>query len=87
MSALCLTIFVWWELQVKFPVVNLRVLKSATLSVSAVLTFVLGFGLFSAIYVFPLFAQRTLGYSAFQTGLMIMPGVLMGAAISPFWGR
>jgi len=87
LSAVCLTVFVWWELQVKYPVVNLKVLKSATLSVSAVLTFILGFGLFSAIYVFPLFAQRTLGYSAFQTGLMIMPGVLMGAAISPFLGK
>jgi len=86
-SALCLTLFVWWELQIEFPVVNLRVLKSVTLSVSAIMTFVLGFGLFSAIYVFPLFAQRILGYSAFQTGLMIMPGVLMGAMISPFLGK
>ncbi|MBS1660986.1 MAG: MFS transporter, partial [Bacteroidetes bacterium] len=87
LSALCLTIFVWWELQVQFPVVNLKVLRRATLSVSAIMTFVLGFGLFAAIYVFPLFAQRVLGYSAFQTGLMIMPGVLMGAAISPFLGK
>ncbi|HEY6899959.1 MAG TPA: MFS transporter, partial [Puia sp.] len=87
LSALCLTIFIWWELQVQHPVVNLRVLRSATLSVSAIMTFVLGFGLFAAIYVFPLFAQRVLGYSAFQTGLMIMPGVLMGAAISPFLGK
>ena len=86
-SALCLTIFVWWELRVQYPVVNLRVLKSVTLSISAIMTFVLGFGLFSAIYVFPLFAQRILGYSAFQTGLMIMPGVLMGAMISPFLGK
>ncbi|HVU57331.1 MAG TPA: DHA2 family efflux MFS transporter permease subunit [Puia sp.] len=86
-SALCLTVFVWWELRVKFPVVNLRVLRSVTLSISAVMTFVLGFGLFSAIYVFPLFSQRILGYSAFQTGLMIMPGVLMGAMISPFLGK
>jgi DHA2 family multidrug resistance protein len=87
LSALSLTLFVWWELRVKYPVVNLRVLKSVTLSISAIMTFVLGFGLFSAIYVFPLFAQRILGYSAFQTGLMIMPGVLMGAVISPFLGK
>jgi DHA2 family multidrug resistance protein len=86
-SALALTFFVWWQLRAPFPVVNLRVLRSVTLSVSAVMTFVLGFGLFSAIYVFPLLSQRILGYTAFQTGLMIMPGVLMGAAISPFLGK
>jgi len=87
LSALALTFFVWWQLRAPFPVVNLRVLRSVTLSISAVMTFVLGFGLFSAIYVFPLLAQRILGYTAFQTGLMIMPGVLMGAAISPFLGK
>jgi len=87
LSALSLTFFVWWQLRAPFPVVNLRVLRSVTLSVSALMTFVLGFGLFSAIYVFPLLAQRILGYTAFQTGLMIMPGVLMGAAISPFLGK
>lgn len=87
LSALSLTFFVWWELRTKFPVVNLRVLKSVTLSISAIMTFVLGFGLFSAIYVFPLFAQRILGYTAYQTGLMIMPGVLLGAGISPFLGK
>jgi DHA2 family multidrug resistance protein len=87
LSALALTFFVWWQLKVQYPVVNLRVLRSVTLSVSALMTFVLGFGLFGAIYVFPLLAQRILGYTAFQTGLMIMPGVLMGAFISPFLGR
>jgi DHA2 family multidrug resistance protein len=87
LSALSLTFFVWWQMRTRFPVVNLRVLKSVTLSISAVMTFVLGFGLFSAIYVFPLLCQRILGYTAFQTGLMIMPGVLMGAAISPFLGK
>jgi len=87
LSALSLTFFVWWQLRAPFPVVNLRVLRSVTLSVSALMTFVLGFGLFSAIYVFPLLSQRILGYTAFQTGLMIMPGVLMGAAISPFLGK
>jgi DHA2 family multidrug resistance protein len=87
LSSLSLIFFVWWQLRAPFPVVNLKVLRSVTLSISAVMTFVLGFGLFAAIYVFPLLAQRVLGYTAFQTGLMIMPGVLMGAAISPFLGK
>lgn len=86
-AALCLTLFVWWELRTKFPVVNLKVLRSATLSVSAIMTFVLGFGLFGAVFVFPLFAQRIVGYTAFQTGLMLLPGTLLAAFISPFLGK
>jgi DHA2 family multidrug resistance protein len=87
LSGLCLTVLIWWELHVEFPVINFRVLKSTTLSISAVMTFVLGFGLFSAVFVFPLYAQRTIGYSAFQTGTMLLPGTLMAAMISPFLGR
>jgi DHA2 family multidrug resistance protein len=86
-AILGLTLFVWWELRTRYPVVNLRVLKSTTLSVSAIMTFVLGFGLFSAVFIFPLFAQRIIGYTAFQTGLMLLPGTLLGAAISPFLGK
>ncbi|NVM66670.1 DHA2 family multidrug resistance protein [Mucilaginibacter sp. SG538B] len=86
-SAIALILLVWWELTTAYPVINFRVLKSATLSISAVMTFVLGFGLFSAVFVFPLYAQRIIGYSAFQTGTMLLPGTLMAAMISPFLGR
>ena len=86
-SFLSLSILVWWELQIKYPVINLRVLKSPTLAISAIMTFVLGFGLFSAVFVFPLFTQRLIGYSAFQTGIMLLPGTLMAALVSPFLGR
>src|ERR1700744_2391940 len=82
-----LAILIWWELRTKFPVINLRVLKSTTLSISAIMTFVLGFGLFSAVCGFQGDAQRIIGYSAFQTGTMLLPGTLMAAMISPFLGK
>jgi DHA2 family multidrug resistance protein len=86
-SAVSIALLIWWELKIKFPVINLRVLKSTTLSISAIMTFVLGFCLFSAIFVFPLYAQRIVGYTAFQTGTMMLPGTLMAALVSPFLGK
>lgn len=86
-SVLSLSTLIWWELKTPFPVINLRVLKSTTLSISAIMTFTLGFGLFSAVFVFPLYAQRIIGYSAFQTGTMLLPGTLLAAMISPFLGK
>jgi DHA2 family multidrug resistance protein len=65
----------------------LTALSVLCLSVSAIMTFILGFGLFSAVFVFPLFAQRIIGYTAFQTGLMLLPGTLLAALISPFLGK
>jgi DHA2 family multidrug resistance protein len=86
-AVISITVLIWWELKIEYPVINLRVLKSTTLSVSALMTFVLGFCLFSAIFVFPLYAQRIIGYTAFQTGMMMLPGTLMAALISPFLGK
>jgi DHA2 family multidrug resistance protein len=86
-AALALSLLVWWQLKIEHPVINLRVLKSTTLSLSAIMTFILGFGLFSAVFVFPLYAQRIIGYSAFQTGTMLLPGTLMAAMVSPFLGK
>jgi MFS transporter, DHA2 family, multidrug resistance protein len=86
-SVLSLAILIWWELEIKNPIINLRVLKSPTLAISAVMTFILGFGLYSNVFVFPLFSQRLIGYTAFQTGLMLLPGTLLSACISPFLGK
>jgi DHA2 family multidrug resistance protein len=86
-AAICISFLVWWELHISNPIINFRVLRSRTLAISAVMTFILGFGLFSNLFVFPLFSQRLVGYSAFQTGMMLLPGTLIAASISPFLGK
>jgi len=76
-SVVCLTGFVLWELKTENPVVNLRVLKSKTLSVAAFLTFITGLGLFTSIYLTPVVAQRLLGFTPSQTGLLLLPGAVI----------
>ncbi|KAI9447053.1 drug resistance transporter, EmrB/QacA subfamily [Russula earlei] len=72
-----LVLFVWWELRVKSPVVNLRVLKSRNLSIAAVLTFISGIGLFSSVFLTPVFSQRLLNFTPTQTGLLLLPGACL----------
>lgn len=74
---IALTTFVLWELHVPYPVVNLRVLKSKQLFIAAILTFVSGLGLFTTIYLTPVFAQRLLGFTPTQTGLLLLPGSII----------
>lgn len=76
-SIICLTGFILWELSIKDPVVNLRVLRSKTLSVAAILTFVTGLGLFTSVYLTPIVAQRLLGFTPSQTGLLLLPGAIL----------
>ena len=69
--------FVWRQLTIPNPVVNLRVLKSSSLSMAAILTFVTGIGLFSSVYLTPVFAQQLLHFTPSQTGLLLLPGALL----------
>ena len=47
----------WWELRVSQPIVNPWVLRSPTLAVASVLTFVTGVGLFTSVYLTPVFSS------------------------------
>jgi DHA2 family multidrug resistance protein len=76
-AALGIVGFLWWELTTEFPIVNLRVLKSRPLAVSAVLTFVTGMGLFTSVYLTPVFAQRLLHFPVLDTGLLLLPGAIL----------
>ncbi|AHF91344.1 major facilitator transporter [Opitutaceae bacterium TAV5] len=82
-----LAAFVMWELHAKNPAVNLRVLKNRSLTVAALLTFVVGFGLFGSTYAVPVFSQQIIGMTAYETGLLMMPGALAAMVMSPISGR
>ncbi|WP_259070569.1 DHA2 family efflux MFS transporter permease subunit [Mucilaginibacter sp. X4EP1] len=76
-SVITLTSFILWELHVENPVVNLRVFKSKTLSIAALLTFITGIGMFTSIFLTPVIAQRLLGFTPTQTGLLLLPGAII----------
>ena len=59
------------------PVVDLRALKNRNFAVGCLLSFVTGVGIFSTIYLTPLFLGYVRGFSAWQTGIAIF---LTGAA-------
>ncbi len=86
-SIIALILFVWRELTTEHPVVELHVLKSRTLASCAFLTFIIGFGLFSSVFIIPIFAQQLLGYTAMQTGLLLLPGAIVTLFVLPFVGK
>jgi DHA2 family multidrug resistance protein len=75
-SAIALAALIYWEISPRNanPVINFRVLKNREFSASLVLFLVLGFGLYGGVYIFPLFSQTILHFSATQTGLVLLPG-------------
>lgn len=80
-------LFVWWELRISDPVVNLRVLRHRSVALGSALNLVFGIGIYAPIFLFPLFAQTILGWSASQTGLMLLPGAVLGAVCIALSGK
>lgn len=87
-AAISLPFFIWWELRgTKEPVVDLRVMKNRNLTIGSILVVVVGYGLFTSVLLYPLFAQRVVGLTATQTGLLLMPGGIITLPMFAISGR
>jgi len=75
-----LALFVWQELRVEHPAVDLRVLRYRSLTAGSIISLAVGMGLYGTIFVIPVFAQNVLQFTATETGLMLVPGALASAA-------
>lgn len=79
--------FIWRELTYKNPVVDLRVLKNGNLRIGTILSFILGFGLYGSTFIIPLYTQLTLGWTAFQSGALMIPSAITTAIMMPLIGK
>jgi DHA2 family multidrug resistance protein len=70
-AAIAGTLFVIRSLTFARPVVDLRALGNRNFALGCFLSFVTGIGIFSTIYLTPLFLGYVRGYSAWQTGVAI----------------
>lgn len=75
--------FVWRELIVKDPVVDLSIMRYRSFGVGSIFNFILGFGLFASVFVVPVFAQNILGFTATDTGYLMMPGSIVTGMMMP----
>jgi len=87
MATVGLITFVYRQFTQEQPLINLRVLKSRNLLATNILTFVLGFGLFGSVFIFPVLVQRILGYTPTDAGLGLVPGALVAIVCMPIIGR
>ncbi len=75
--------FIWRELTYKNPIVELRVLKNGNLRVGTILSFIMGFGLYGSTFIIPLYTQVSLGWTAQQAGMLMIPAALTTAVMMP----
>ena len=79
--------FVVIELEVEYPLLNLRVFQNRLYSTSLIAMSVMMTGLFATLFYIPLFLQEGLGYPALTAGLLVLPQALVMAVLMPIAGR
>jgi MFS transporter, DHA2 family, multidrug resistance protein len=92
-TALCVTavlsfvLLLWRELTADEPVINFRVFRSRQLTAGVSIAAFLGLALYGSIFVLPVFLQQLHGFTANQTGLVILPGAIASAVVMAWVGR
>jgi len=66
---------------------DLRTFRSRTFTMSIVMFIVMMVALFGTVIVLPLYAQKVLGASTLESGLVLLPGGLIMGLIGPIVGR
>jgi DHA2 family multidrug resistance protein len=74
---------VWWELHIKEPIIDFRLLKDRNFAIASGLFFVFGIGLFGTTTLIPQMLQSLYGYRAIDAGLILGPGALVITFFAP----
>jgi DHA2 family multidrug resistance protein len=77
LSMIGLIAFVIREFSIDYPAVNLRLYRNFNLAMGSLMNLIVGIIMTGTLFIFPLFVQVSLGWTATQTGAFMIPGMLM----------
>ncbi|GHC06105.1 DHA2 family efflux MFS transporter permease subunit [Cerasicoccus arenae] len=83
LTLFCLGLFIWRELTFESPVVDLRIVGNLQFSACCLFTFVQALCTLAIVFVTPLLLLDLMGYSALQTGFIMLP-VAVGTSLVMF---
>lgn len=86
-SLACLTRFVFTQLSCVHPILNFRLLRSASYAAATTLNFLVGICVFAAAFVFALFCGTVMRYSALETGTLLMQGNVSLLLLMPIMAK
>jgi DHA2 family multidrug resistance protein len=80
-------LFIWRELSIDYPAVDLRALRFRSLSAGSLYSLVLGMGLYGVIFAIPVFVQDYLHFTAMQSGILQLPSAVAAAMAMILMGK
>ncbi|MBY0122098.1 DHA2 family efflux MFS transporter permease subunit [Bacillus sp. S/N-304-OC-R1] len=86
-GVIALVWFILRQFRMERPMLNFGVYRYPMFALSSAITMVLNMAMFSGMLLLPIYVQTLRGISPMDAGLMMLPGALIMALMSPITGR
>ncbi|MRH43746.1 DHA2 family efflux MFS transporter permease subunit [Aquibacillus halophilus] len=86
-GAITLTLFILRQFKLAQPILEFRVFKYKTFTITTIIGMIVFIGLIGSETMLPIYMQRMAGFTALESGIMIMPGAILMGLMSPITGR
>ncbi|AKG74691.1 drug resistance transporter, EmrB/QacA subfamily [Salinicoccus halodurans] len=86
-GAITLTLFIKRQFRLEQPILEFRVFRDPIFTLATIIGMVAFMTMIGGAIILPIFMQNMLGFTAFESGLMMLPGALLMGIMSPVTGR
>ena len=82
-----LGLFIWRQLTLSQPMLDVRILKNPMFTLNTLLGMAVFIAMIGGMIILPLYMQNMAGFTATESGLMLLPGAVIMGLMSPLTGR
>ncbi|QHW33649.1 DHA2 family efflux MFS transporter permease subunit [Paenibacillus rhizovicinus] len=86
-GVLSLIVFTWKQLVSREPLLDLKAFKYGMFSLTTVINIAVTMVMYADMMLLPLYLQNARGYTALESGLLMLPGALLMGVMMPVTGR
>ncbi|MDQ0171587.1 EmrB/QacA subfamily drug resistance transporter [Paenibacillus tundrae] len=84
---IALGLFTWRQLSSAAPLLDLRAFKYNMFSLTTIISIAITMVMYADMMLLPLYLQNARGYTALESGLLLLPGALVMGFLMPVTGR
>ncbi|MFC3040970.1 DHA2 family efflux MFS transporter permease subunit [Virgibacillus xinjiangensis] len=86
-GAFIMFFFITRQLHMKTPMLEFRVFRYNMFTLTTIINVVVTMSMFAAMILIPIYLQNIRGFTPLESGLLLLPGALISAFMSPLTGR
>ncbi|SDX70439.1 DHA2 family efflux MFS transporter permease subunit [Paenibacillus sp. CF384] len=86
-GVIALILFTWKQLVSKEPLLELRTFKYSMFSLTTIINIAVTMVMYADMMLLPLYLQNARGYTALESGLLMLPGALLMGVMMPITGK